>query len=101
MPEIETISNQIDELAHTLDHLSAGMAGLCEKPVAGGIATDIHPALAELEEVRTEAEALRRNLAALKSKGKLDPEVRDLESKLEQVLNRYYLLWQKCKDNTP
>jgi hypothetical protein len=49
MPEIETISNQIDELAHTLDHLSAGMAGLCEKPVAGGIATDIHPALAELE----------------------------------------------------
>lgn len=101
MPEFENISSRIDELARTLDRLSAGRSELCENLITGGVAAGAYPALAELEEVRTEAEVLRRDLAAKKNKGRLDPEVRDLENKLEQVLNRYYLLWQKCKGNLP
>lgn len=99
MPELENLSERVDKLVQTLDRLAAGRNELCDTHITGGVATDAYSAQAELEEIRTKAETLRRDLAAIKSKGKLDPEVRDLESKLEQVLNRYYLLWQKCKDN--
>jgi len=99
MSEREQIGTRIDELAKTLERLAGGKNEICENPITGGVAADAYPALAELEEVRAKAEDIRRDLAALKSRGRLDPKVRDLENKLEEVLNRYYWLWQKCKEN--
>jgi hypothetical protein len=99
MPQRERIKAEIDELVRTLDRLSAEQNALCENTVTGGVATGTFSGLAELEEVRTKAESLKRQLAAMGEKSKLDPEVRALESKLEEVLNRYYWLWQKCKAN--
>lgn len=99
MSELEHIRTRIDELVKTLDRLAGGEKQLCENPITGGVAAEAYPGLAELEEVRAKAEDIRRDLSAIKNKSRLDPEVRDLENKLEQVLNRYYWLWQKCKDN--
>lgn len=99
MSELEQIRTRSDELAKTLERLAGGKNELCENLIAGGTATGDYPGLAELEELRGKAEDIRRDLFALKNRGRLDPEVRDLENKLEQVLNRYYWLWQKCKDN--
>ncbi|MDR7868988.1 MAG: hypothetical protein RIN56_19535 [Sporomusaceae bacterium] len=99
MSEREQIRIRIDELVKTLDRLAGGKPELCENNITGGVAADAYPGLAELEDLRTKAEGIRRDLSALKNKGRLDPEVRDLENKLEQALNRYYWLWQKCKDN--
>jgi predicted nuclease with TOPRIM domain len=99
MSELDHIRTRIDELAKTLDRLAGGKNELCENRITGGVAAGAYPGLAELEEVRAKAEDIKRDLSALKNKGRLDPEVRDLENKLEQVLNRYYWLWQKCKDN--
>lgn len=95
MPEREKIRDDIDTLVRTLDRLSAAQGELCENTITGGVAAGT--GLAELEEVRTKADNLKRQLEALKDKGKLDPEVRDLETKLEEVLTRYFWLWQKCK----
>ncbi len=99
MPQREKIRNDLDELAKTLDRLSEEKNALCENTITGGVATGSFTGLAELEEVRTKAENLKRQLAAMADRSKLDPEVRDLEKKLEEVLNRYYWLWQKCKAN--
>lgn len=99
MSELEQLRTRIEELVKTLDRLAGGEKQLCENPITGGVAADAYPELAELEEVRAKAEGIRRDLSALKTKGRLDPAVRDLETQLEQVLNRYYWLWQKCKDN--
>lgn len=99
MSELEQIRTRIDELVKTLDRLAGGKNERCENHITGGVATDASPGLAELEELRAKAEGIRRDLAALKNKSRLDPEIRDLENKLEQALTRYYWLWQKCKDN--
>ncbi len=99
MSEREQIRTRIDELVKTLDRLADGKNEICENPITGGVAADPYPGLAELEDLRAKAESIRRDLSALKNKSRLDPEVRDLENKLEQTLNRYYWLWQKCKDN--
>ncbi len=98
MPELEQIRTRIDELARTLKHLAGENNEICDELVAG-VAVGARPTIAELEEVRAKAEDIRRDLAVIKNRGRLDPEVRDLENKLEQVLNRYYWLWQKCKEN--
>ena len=99
MPQHEKIRTDIDELVKKLDRLSAEKSALCETTITGGAAAGTFTGLAELEEVRSKAEKLKRQLAVLADKSKLDPEVRDLENKLEEVLNRYYWLWQKCKAN--
>jgi DNA repair exonuclease SbcCD ATPase subunit len=97
MPDRAKIRAAIDTLTRTLDRLSSAQNELCENTLTGGVAAGSHPVLAELEEVRAKADDLKRQIAAMKNKGKLDPEVRDLESKLETILARYYWLWQKCK----
>lgn len=97
MPEREKIRADISTLARTLDRLSAAQGELCENKITGVVAVGTYPDLAELEEVRAKADNLKRQLEALKNKSKLDPEVRDLETKLEDVLARYFWLWQKCK----
>lgn len=99
MSELDRIRTRIDELARTLDRLAGEKNEPCENLITSSVAVEAHPGLAELEEVRTKAEDIRRDIAALRNKGRLDPEVRSLETQLEQVLNRYYWLWQKCKDN--
>ncbi|MDT8903268.1 hypothetical protein [Anaeroselena agilis] len=99
MPELEQLRTRIEELAKMLDRLAGGKEEICENMAVGSTAVSTYPGLAELEEVKTKAEDIRRDLAALKARGRLDPKVRELETKLEQVLVRYYWLWQKCKDN--
>lgn len=101
MAERETIRTEIAALGRTLDRLAAARGELCGNMITGGVAAGTYPGLSELEEVRTKAEDLKRQLAGMKSKGKLDPEVRELEIKLEAVLTRYYWLWQKCKASLP
>ncbi len=99
MSELDQIRTRINELAKTLDRLAGEKNDPCENLLTSGVAAGTHPGLAELAEVRAKAENIRRDIAALRNKGRLDPEVRSLETQLEQVLNRYYWLWQKCKDN--
>jgi hypothetical protein len=97
MPERQRIAASIAELARALDRLAAGHSELCASRIDGSGTAGTDSAFAELEEVRVRAESLRRDLDALKGRSKLDPKVLDLENKLENVLTRYYLLWQKCK----
>lgn len=101
MPEREKIRTEIDVLGQTLDRLTEAKSELCENTITGGVAVGNYPDLAELEEVRSKAEAIRHQLAGLKGKSKIDPEVRELETKLENILTRYYWLWQKCKASLP
>lgn len=99
MSDISRISDRIDELAQSLDRIIVSQEGLCEGGLSAGVAAAPRPGLAELEAAKSEAEALKRKLAALRHKSKLDPEVLALENKLDAVLSRSYWLWQKCKDN--
>lgn len=101
MQESHDIKERTDELAKILDRVASGHDQLCGSIISGGAAAGTYPGLADLEHVRTEAETLKRELAAIKIRGKLDPEVRQLENELDEVLRRYYLLWQKCKTNLP
>lgn len=101
MPEIQHIKHSIRELTEILDRISQNRDQLCENMITSGVAAGAYPGLAELEHVRTRAETLKHELATLKHKGKLDPEVRELESQLDQILTRYYWLWQKCRGNLP
>jgi hypothetical protein len=97
MSEREKIRAEIATLARTLDRLSSAQGELCENMITGGVAAGAYPGLAELEEVRAKADSLKRQIEAMKTKGKLDHDIIDLETELESVLTRYYWLWQKCK----
>jgi len=99
MSDTQDIRRRLDHLAQTLDRLARDQETLCGQIHAGGLDPDAAPGLAELEDVRQTAETIKVELAARRHKGKLDPEVRDLENKLDKVLTRYYWLWQKCKNN--
>lgn len=97
MPERAKIKAEIDTLARTLDRLSTAQGELCENMITGGVAAGTYPGLAELEEVRTKAENLKQQIETMKGKGKLDHGIIALEKELEDVLTKYYWLWQKCK----
>lgn len=97
MSEISQISARVERLAAVFDRLAGQLDPLCHGGATAGVVTEQRPELAELEATKSEAEALRRELASLKYRSKLDPEVRALENKLDEVLSRYYWLWQKCK----
>jgi len=57
------------------------------------------PGQTELQELCNQAEALKEQLRGMKDKSKVDPEVLEIERKLDDALNRSYWFWQKCKCN--
>ena len=98
MPDLEAISAQTDQIMTTLQQLTRNLDRFCPAGITAGVGTEPYPALAELEELRVRTERLQRQLKDLKSKYKLNPQVWELERKLDEALSQYYWLWQKCKD---
>lgn len=99
MSEISQISARVDRLAAVFDRLASELEPYCHSGVIAGVVTAPKPDLTELEAAKNEAEAIKQELAGLRHRSKLDPEVRALENKLDEVLSRYYWLWQKCKEH--
>jgi hypothetical protein len=98
MPELHQIKARTAEIIIQLDRLSSRSDNLCVMAATGGTATG-YPELEELEGIRIRTEELRRQFDAIKHKSRLDAEVMETERKLEEALNRYFLLWHKCKRN--
>lgn len=99
MPELHRIKARTAEIIIQLDRLSSRSDSLCAVAATGEVATG-YPELEELENIRVRAEELRQQLDAIKHKGRMDPAVMEAERKLEEALNRHYLLWQRCKQNS-
>lgn len=97
MSEIDQIRVRVDRLAERYERLAGELSHFCQSGITSGVVTEPRPGLVELEATKGEAEALKKELSALRHKSKLDPEVRALENRLDEVLSRYYWLWQKCK----
>lgn len=99
MVELAELDSRTEALLATLDRLEGASGQICENLTAGGEAAGNYPGLADLEEVRVSAEKIKQELAAVRQRGNLDPEVRELDRKLDDALRRYYWLWQQCKQN--
>lgn len=98
MPDIEEIKARTQEVLSALWRLTKEQDGICSAGLSSQVGTQPYPAVAELETLRLQTEALRRQLQDMKPKGRLDPEVMQTERQLDEALSRYYWLWQKCKD---
>ena len=99
MPEMEEIKARTEKVLASWWRLTKEQDGICTATLSSGVATDTYPGVAELEDLRHQTEALRRQLQELKPKRRFDPEVMQMEKQLDDALSRYYWLWQKCKDN--
>ncbi|EGO64001.1 aspartyl-phosphate phosphatase Spo0E family protein [Acetonema longum] len=96
MEDILVIQQQIDALHRRLERLLQERDGICEDMIFAGRGATTQTS-ADLEEIKREAEALRRRLDELtEQRGRLDPDVREASRELDELLNRYYWLWQKC-----
>lgn len=99
MPDIKNIRANTDRVLNLFKQLAQNQENICTGIATSGVDTGTYPGLAELEELRSQTETLRRKLQALEGRSKLDAEVLDIERKLDEALSRYYWLWHKCKDN--
>lgn len=98
MTEFQSLKMQVESLIARLERQTENYEGPCAELTSGGVAVEAEAGVAELKEIKRTAEALKRDLERVRYRGQLDPEVRMLESRLEEALNRYYYLWHKCKD---
>ncbi|HMM22632.1 MAG TPA: hypothetical protein PKA10_18080 [Selenomonadales bacterium] len=99
MTEIHSLKAQLESFVVQLERVTATREAVCEQLTAGGITAEPGPAAAELEVIQRTTEMLRRDLESIRHRGPLDPEVRDLEIRLEEALNKYFYLWHKCRDS--
>ncbi|MDR3566188.1 MAG: aspartyl-phosphate phosphatase Spo0E family protein [Negativicutes bacterium] len=97
MPDLQEIDARVEALLAALWRLTSEQDGICVSMLTSGVQTAT--GLDELEDLRNQTETLRRQLRALKNTSRLDPKVLEVDRKLDDALNRYYWLWQKCKDN--
>lgn len=96
MEDILIIQQQIEALHRRLDRLLREQDGICEDMIFAGRGATTQTS-ADLEEIKREAEALRRRLdEMIQQKGRMDPDVMEASQALDDLLNRYYWLWQKC-----
>lgn len=99
MQDIKEIRANTNRVLSSFEKLAHDQENICTGMTTSGVGTGTYPGLAELEELRSQTENLRRQLQALGGRSKLDAEVLEIERKLDEALSRYYWLWHKCKDN--
>lgn len=95
---INEIARQTDEILMRLHSLATKQENICAAIHSNN---EAYSDFAELGELHNKAEALRQQLKLLKNRSRLDSEVIEIEKKLDEALNQYFWLWQKCKENLP